>query len=183
MYTRKRVATGAATIVGESGIATIGSGLASSSTGVLFFTGQSDAGPLHTIDRTTGLPTTVATLNGTTVNPINALAFDAAGALFGVRNDADVTPATSELITINTASGAINVLGPSVNRLDAIEFETIPSPAAAKKDPKCKKLRKKLKRQKKGLANATTKAKRSMIQENIADTKRRLKKRGCKIRK
>ena len=35
---------------------------------------------------------------------------------------------------------------------------------AAAENPKCKKLRKKLKRQKKGLANATTKAKRSMIQ-------------------
>ncbi len=54
---------------------------------------------------------------------------------------------------------------------------------AAAENPKCKKLRKKLKRQKKGLAKATTKAKRSMIQENIADTKRRLKKRGCKTSK
>ena len=50
------------------------------------------------------------------------------------------------------------------------------------KDP-CKKLRKKLKRQKNGLAKATTEAKRSTIQENIADTKRRLKKRGCKTSK
>ena len=91
----------------------------------------------------------------------------------------NVTPATSELITIDTASGAINVRGPSVNRLDAIEFETIPPPAAAKKDPKCKKLRKKLKRQKKGLAKATAEAKRAFIQANIKDTKKRLKKLGC----
>ncbi len=55
--------------------------------------------------------------------------------------------------------------------------------SVAADNPKCKKLRKKLKRQKKGLARATTEAKRSMIQANIADTKRRLKKRGCKIRK
>ena len=51
--------------------------------------------------------------------------------------------------------------------------------SAAGENPKCKKLRKKLKRQQKGLANAGTEAKRAMIQANIKDTKRRLKKRGC----
>jgi subtilisin-like proprotein convertase family protein len=47
------------------------------------------------------------------------------------------------------------------------------------KDPKCAKLRKKLKHQKQKLANATTAAKQSMIRVNIADTKKRLKKLGC----
>jgi hypothetical protein len=58
---------------------------------------------------------------------------------------------------------------------------TPPNPTAtAGENPKCKKLRKKLKRQQKGLAKAGTEAKRAMIQANIEDTKRRLKKRGCK---
>jgi hypothetical protein len=43
----------------------------------------------------------------------------------------------------------------------------------------CKRLRKKLKRQKHGLAKASAKRKRSMIRRNIADTKRRLRKVGC----
>ena len=52
--------------------------------------------------------------------------------------------------------------------------------SAAGENPKCKKLRKKLKRQQKGLAEAGSEAKRAMIQANIEDTKKRLKKRGCK---
>jgi subtilisin-like proprotein convertase family protein len=47
------------------------------------------------------------------------------------------------------------------------------------KQPKCAKLRKKLKRQKQKLANATTTRKQSMIRVNIADTKKRLKRLGC----
>jgi hypothetical protein len=47
------------------------------------------------------------------------------------------------------------------------------------RDPKCKKLRKKRKRQKKNLAKAATEAQRSTIQANIKDTRKRLKKHGC----
>ena len=47
------------------------------------------------------------------------------------------------------------------------------------KDPKCKKLRKKLKHQQKNLAKAGSEKKQAMIQDNIADTKRRLTKLGC----
>jgi DNA-binding beta-propeller fold protein YncE len=56
--------------------------------------------------------------------------------------------------------------------------QTSGTPTAGE-DPKCKKLRKKLKRQKKGLAKASTEAKRGMIQDNIEDTKKRLQKLGC----
>jgi hypothetical protein len=52
-------------------------------------------------------------------------------------------------------------------------------PSSTAKDPKCAKLRKKLKRQKLKLANATTAGKQSMIRVNIADTKKRLKHLGC----
>ena len=49
---------------------------------------------------------------------------------------------------------------------------TSPNPTpTASEDPKCKKLRKKLKRQQKGLAKAGSEAKRAMIQANIKDTK------------
>jgi Ca2+-binding RTX toxin-like protein len=120
-------ATGAASIVGDAGLSTLGSGLASDSAGTLFFAGQTDIGPLRTVDRATGATTQVAFLNGTTTDPIAALAFNSAGTLFGVRIDNDLASRPTELITIDTASAAINVRGPSVNRLDAIAFET-PSP-------------------------------------------------------
>ncbi len=65
-----------------------------------------------------------------------------------------------------------------------ITYTANPTPAnptpTAGEPPNCKKLRKKLKRQQKGLANAGTEAKRAMIQANIKDTNKRLKKRGCK---
>jgi len=68
----------------------------------------------------TGLTTDVAALNGTSDSPINALAFNGS-TLYGSRLDRGAT--TSELITINTTTAAITVVGPSVNRLDAIVFD------------------------------------------------------------
>src|SRR6266513_4151410 len=56
--------TGVATRVSNQPIGTYGSGLAANSTDVLFYTGSGRTGPLRTVDKTTGLVTTVATLNG-----------------------------------------------------------------------------------------------------------------------
>ena len=122
-------ATGLASIVGNAGISTEGTGLASDSAGTLFLA-AGDAGPLWTINRTTGAPTQVATLNGIG-DHTPALAFDSAGTLFGVRIDNSLASRPTELITVNTASGAVSVRGPSVNRLDAIEFATLPTAPTA----------------------------------------------------
>jgi DNA-binding beta-propeller fold protein YncE len=170
-------ATGAATVVGDSGTSTSGSGLASNAAGVLYFAGSGDDGPLRTVDRTTGALTAVATMDGTLDRQLAALAFDAAGTLFGARLDdaGGSNPRPADMVTIDPTTGAVTSRGPAIDRFDAIAFETV-EPA---KKPNCKKLRKKLKRQKKGLAKARTETKRAMIKENIADTRRRLKKRGC----
>ena len=53
------------------------------------------------------------------------------------------------------------------------------APPSPTKDPKCRRLHKKLKHQKRNLANAGTSKKQSMIRVNIADTKKRLKRLGC----
>jgi Ca2+-binding RTX toxin-like protein len=114
------LASGAATVVGESGAGTLGSGLSASPGDTLFFTGQLDIGNLMTVSRTTGLLTTVALMDGTVGDAINALAFDDRGTLLGSRrlnNQLD-----RDLIRINTSSGHVTSLGPSVDRLDAIEF-------------------------------------------------------------
>jgi Ca2+-binding RTX toxin-like protein len=119
-------ATGLATVVGDSGLDTRGSGIASNAAGTLFFAGEDDNGPLRTVDRNTGATTAGPTLNGTEGEPINALAFDSAGTLFGSRR-------TFDLLTINTGTGAVNVVGPSVEDLDAIVFEPptpTPTPTA-----------------------------------------------------
>jgi hypothetical protein len=119
-------ASGAATIVGNSGLDTFGSGLASDSAGTLFFAGEGDDGPLRTVNRATGSTGQVATLNGTAGDPIAALAFNSAGTLFGVRIDFNLDARPTDLLTINTTSGAITSLGPSVDRLDAIVFAPKP---------------------------------------------------------
>jgi hypothetical protein len=123
------LATGAATLVGNAGISTFGSGLAANSSNVLYFAGDGDDGVLRTINRTTGAPTTVATLSGTLGISISALAFNAAGTLFGPRLDEGDTFA-AELLTINTTTGALTVVGPTVPRLDAIVFDGTPAPTA-----------------------------------------------------
>jgi WD40 repeat protein len=121
-------ASGAATPVGESGIVgNTGSGLASSPAGTLFHAAL-DSDSLYTVDRTTGAATAVAPLNGTESLEINALTFSATGALFGSWLDYGSTgPRPSRLLTIDTGSGAITFLGPSVNRLDAVAFVEVQS--------------------------------------------------------
>jgi hypothetical protein len=115
--------TGAATVVGDSSFSTYGSGLASNSAGVLYFTGDGEQGPLSTVDRNTGQVTTVATLNGPNGDPgISSLAFDSSGTLYGSRIPSDSPAFQSDLITINTSTGAITSKGPSVDRLDGIVF-------------------------------------------------------------
>jgi hypothetical protein len=115
-------ATGAATIIGDSGLSTGGSGIASNAAGVLFFAGETDDGPLRTVDRNTGTTSAGPTLNGTSDREISALAFDAAGTLYGSRIPGDRPDFATDLITINTGTGAVTPLGPSVDRLDAIVF-------------------------------------------------------------
>lgn len=110
-------ATGAVTNVGgPSGITGQGNGLAASAAGVLFLSSEGDDGPLRTISRVDGSTTIVATMNGTGGANINALAFSAGGTLYG-------STSGNNLITINTATGAVTVLGPSVNGIDAIVFD------------------------------------------------------------
>jgi hypothetical protein len=54
-----------------------------------------------------------------------------------------------------------------------------PTGSQSKPDSGCKRLRRKLKRQKRNLARADSESKRAQIERNIEDTKRRLGKRGC----
>jgi hypothetical protein len=114
--------TGAVSLVGSSGIGTYGSGLASDAAGTLYYTGSGTGSVLRTINPVTGLPTVVATLSGG-VNfgdPINALAFDSSGVLFGVEN---AFASAAYLTSIDTSTGLITVRGQSIDRLDAIAFQ------------------------------------------------------------
>lgn len=117
------LATGAATDVGNAGLSTFGSGLAANSANVLYYAGSGSDGMLRTVSRATGLTTDVAVLTGgpATSSSIAALAFSPTGTLYGVY--LDETTKASQLLTINTTTAAITLLGPSITALDAIAFD------------------------------------------------------------
>jgi hypothetical protein len=126
--------TGAATVVGNSGLSTFGSGLGANGANVLYYSGDGNRGELRTINRTTGLPATVATLSGGTSpddSPLGAIKFSPGGVMYAVIIDFGQAARPTQLVTINPATAVITDLGPSVNMLDAIAFDGAPAPAAA----------------------------------------------------
>jgi DNA-binding beta-propeller fold protein YncE len=130
--------TGQATKVGESGLGAFGSGLDADLSGTIFFTGSGGTGPLRTIDKLTGTPTTVATLSNGPLgsDAINALEFNTDsnspdfGKLFGIQFHQGANLPSAYLITIDTATGVITSRGQTVGALDAIAFE-IPEPSSS----------------------------------------------------
>jgi hypothetical protein len=92
------LSTGQATSVGPSGISTFGSGIASNSSGVLYYAGFGTGGALDTVNASTGAPTKIATLGSgnTSGDSVAALAFSPGGVLFGIEGG----DTTTALITI-----------------------------------------------------------------------------------
>jgi Ca2+-binding RTX toxin-like protein len=117
---RINLSSGAASVVGPSGLNTEGSGISASPNDTLFLAPEADNGDLFTVDRNDGGATSVTTLDGTLGRNINALAFDRAGRLLGSRLAG--SSGERDLIRIDTASGQVTSLGDTVDRLDAIEF-------------------------------------------------------------
>jgi hypothetical protein len=130
-------ATGQATLVGESGIGTYGSGLAANSAGVVYFAGEGTGGRLFVVDTITGGVAPVATLDSGPAglgSAVGAMAFSPAGTLYAtVASPGGRTPAY--LVTIDPQTGQITTIGQSIDRLDAIAFglgapgTEIPEPA------------------------------------------------------
>jgi DNA-binding beta-propeller fold protein YncE len=123
------VTTGVATVVGESGVGTFGSGLAyDAANDRLLFAGGGSDGDFYTVDRQTGAATVLSTLNGPVETAVSALAFDCDGTLYGVVLAFDEVRST-QLATIDPDTGAVTVLGDSEDRLDAIAFDCAEPPA------------------------------------------------------
>lgn len=124
--------TGAATLVGPSGMSsTTGGGIASDAAGNIYGTptGTSRFGKYN---KATGAYTDIAVLSGTPFagGAVNSLSFDSTGVLFGIEGD-EQADAFTHLITINTGTGVVTDIGSSVPFLDAIAFRpggAVPEP-------------------------------------------------------
>src|SRR3984893_5878642 len=117
-------ATGAATDVGDAGLSTFGSGLAANSHDVLYFTGNGPNGPLRIVDKNTGLTTIVATMSGAPLpnGSVNALAFDSRDVLYAINGGDNGPNSPAHLVLINTTTGAVTDLGPTLRGMDALAF-------------------------------------------------------------
>lgn len=133
--------TGQATSPGASGISTpvAGVGLAADNMGIVFGAPKSATGNLYTYNTGTGAAAAGPALTGSpfgVAGSIGALAFNLSGTLYGVdinRAD-DTTPRASELVTIDTTTGAVIDIGTikdtggNIPNFDAIVF-AIPEPS------------------------------------------------------
>jgi hypothetical protein len=118
--------TGVATAVGSSGISGViqGVGVAANSAGQLFGSPTGANGPLVQYNKSTGAATNGPTLTGAPAptGSISAMAFNSGGTLYAVDIDNNIASRPTDLVTINTVTGAVTNIGPSVNFLDAIVF-------------------------------------------------------------
>jgi hypothetical protein len=128
--------TAAATLVGSSGFSnTQGDGMAVSSSGTIFFSGNQSSGQLSTLSPTTGTASTFANLTGgpSPAAPIKGLSFDGSGNLVGIFNGSTV-----DLLEIGTVpvGGSVSItdlgaISPSTpSPLTALAFQPVPEPGS-----------------------------------------------------
>jgi hypothetical protein len=124
-------ATGKATVIGNAGISTFGSGLSFDNNGTLFLAGGGGNGAFRRVDPTTGLTTLLFNLTGSPFPgfPIPAMKVNPlTGEMFAV-NRTFPPLATAQMMKINTATGVCTPLAPTLARLDAIAFDVDPGPS------------------------------------------------------
>jgi hypothetical protein len=121
-------ATGQATLVGPNGVATstTGGGLAISATRIAAFYGTPTASRFGTYDGVTGAYTNIANPAKPVGGGYGALDFNGS-VLYGL-NVGSGSPPPTVLVTIDTTTGAVTNVGPSLASLDAIAFRPIPEP-------------------------------------------------------
>jgi len=116
--------TGAATLVSSTGLGSPAGGGLAYVRGVLFLTPNADNGNLRQINPSTGNQITAQALSGGAGGRrISALTLDrTSGILIGSRIDPGSLQRAADLIAIDPLTAAITVRGPSVDRLDAVEY-------------------------------------------------------------
>lgn len=120
------ITTGAVTPIGSP--APAGgppAGLAVSSTGVAYVTPRGASGTLDIVDVATGTVRPGPQLSGAPFpTAINSMTFTPSGLLLAVNSNAG-NPSNTRLVTINTATGAISVIGTLPDDIDALAFAQV----------------------------------------------------------
>ena len=126
--------TGAGTLIGsDPGISTRGSGLAFNAAGTLYLAGNNGSGPLRTVNTTTGLTTVGPILSGAPhpTQPVPAMKFHPVTDVLWAVNRQVAGTGITYLITIDTRTGAITTINPTVSRLDGLAWDNATPVAVA----------------------------------------------------
>ena len=114
------VTDGSVTVIGNSGISSAGSGLATDATGQVWFAPGRVNGSLYTLDPTTGVGTEVVGLSGGTYDNINSMSF-LNGTLYAVETqDTGSTASAQHLVTIDTTTGVLTPVGTVPTPIDSL---------------------------------------------------------------
>lgn len=114
--------TGLVTAIGNAGRAGPPAGLAIDVNGVAYITAKGATGSVDTVDISTGQITLGPRLKGAPFeSTINSMAFTPEATLLAV-NSNQGSPASTSLITINAATGAVTTIGSLPDDTDALAF-------------------------------------------------------------
>lgn len=114
--------TGNVTPIGNPGPAGPPAGLAIDASGTAYITAKGATGSVDTVDIATGAITIGPQIKGAPFDStINSMTFTPSGLLLAV-NSNQGSPAATRLITINTATGAVNTIGNLPDDTDALAF-------------------------------------------------------------
>ena len=116
------VASARVSMLGVAGPASSPAGIAIDSHGVAYLTRSGATGTLDTVNLQTGEVKTGPTLTGAPFpSVINSMSFSPSGLLLAVNSNAGA-PASTHLVTINTATGVVSPIGPLPDDTDALTF-------------------------------------------------------------
>lgn len=116
------VASARVSVLGKPGPASTPAGIAIDANGTAYLTRSGATGTLDTVDLKTGEVKTGPPLAGAPLpSVINSMSFSPSGLLLAVNSNAGA-PATTLLVTINTASGAVGTIGPLPDDTDSLTF-------------------------------------------------------------
>ncbi len=116
------LSTAAVTPLGPTGTAGSPAGIAIDPNGMVYVTSKGASGTLDNVDLKTGSLQIGPALTGAPFSTqINSMSFSPSGLLLAVNSNGG-SPATTRLVTINTASGAVATIGALPDDTDALAF-------------------------------------------------------------